>query len=399
MKKNNKLVRSTLASAVLLAISCHVWAKTGCEEPMAPPASTEEQHEVVDVLAVVIPETQVPVEPVACDEPTVLAAVAEEPQEVVEVPTVAIPEPQAPVEPVDCDEPTAVAEEQHEVVEVPTVVIPEPQASAEPVVVPEAPQEVDEPMFTELSDKLHQITQTLTNTASVHHYSFVSVRGQDVMLGTPELKTFNKVWKLEYQVDGGKWELKRHTTPNAHRGLNPGAVVNVRITAVEGAKVESAPYKIVLGSYPHMSYDLHHEEGLLRFPYDFESPFFIATQAVEKALLEVKFWDSKNAPLEGGVLNFDFKHHGPISLGPITLTSESNGKATRLLEFGKCEGGDPAKNFTENQATGRAVWATRYKTGRYIGVNVLLENLADKPHEFRLGHVCRRFLVNWHIKL
>lgn len=395
MKKNKKLVRSTLASAVLLAISCHLLAKTGCEERTVAPAVVEEQLEVVEVSEAVIPEPPVPVETQGCDEPKSLSVVIEKQDEVVEAPEVVIPEPPAPVEPVDCDEPTAVAEEQHEVVEVPAVVIPEPQAPAEPVVAPEVAQEVDEPMFTELSDKLHQITQTLTNTASVHHYSFVSVRGQDVMLGTPELKTFNKLWKLEYQVDGGKWELKRHTNPNAHRGLKPGAVVNVRISAVEGAKVENAPYKIVLGSYPHMTYNLHHEDGLLRFPHNFEKPGFIATQALEKALLDVRFWDSKSAPLEGGLLQLNFEHFGPAVLDPITLMSGIDGTASKLLEFGKCEGGELAKNFTQQQEKGTATWASRYRKGFYTGVNVLLENLADKPHDYLFAHICNRFMIDF----
>ncbi|WP_122665414.1 hypothetical protein [Pseudomonas viridiflava] len=300
----------------------------------------------------------------------------------------------------NCDDPVVpdvVVEEYVNAENEPVVTGLEPQLAIEPAVVPEEQSAAEAPDFIVLSDKIHQIQKVLENSASVHHYSFTSVRGQDVLLGTPEpeRKTLNQLWKVEYQVNGGDWKIKGASAPEAFHALDIGSVVNVRVSAVKGAQIENAPYKIVLGSYPHRDYTLHHEEGLARFPHDFSKDGFIATQAIEKSMLEVKFWDSKGAPLEGGVLELRFGHFGPVNLGSITLVSGSDGKASRLLEFGKCEGGTLAKEFTQNLEKGRATWASRYRTGTYVGTNVLLDHLADKPHVYLFGHICNRFLINW----
>lgn len=301
----------------------------------------------------------------------------------------------------DCDDPTVtdvVVEEQIKMGSEPVELGLESQSTIEPELVPEELNAVEAPEFIVLSDKIHQIQEVLENSQSVHHYSFTSVRGQDVLLGTPEPKMLNQLWKVEYQLNGSDWKVKAISSPEIFRGLDASSVVNVRVSAVGGAELVNEPYKIVFGSYPLRDYNLHHEDGLARFPHDFSKDGFIATQAIEKALLEVKFWDSKGAPLEGGVLQLKFKHFGPVELGSITLVSGNDGKASRLLEFGKCKGGDLAKEFTQNLEKGRATWASRYRTGTYVGTNVLLENLADQPHVYLFGHICNRFLVDWRSK-
>jgi hypothetical protein len=278
--------------------------------------------------------------------------------------------------------------------------VSEPVTSADvltveaPVVEPE-PSPVEAPVYQVLSDKIHQLESTLESMTAVHHYSFTSVRGQDVVLGTPERATFNTLWKVEYQVDGGKWELKKFAGPEAFKGLNPGSVVKVRVSGLSGDAAADLHYKVVLGSYPHMSYDLHDEEGLLKIPHGFADPAFLATQAIQKALLEVKFWDSKGEPLEGAVFSFDLRRPGEPPLATAELTSEGDGKGLELLEFRKCEGGKPAEYFKHKQEYGVNTWGTNYQVAQYRGKNVLLEDLADKAHQYNFGHVCKRYLVNW----
>lgn len=263
-----------------------------------------------------------------------------------------------------------------------------------PVVEPE-PMPVEAPVYQVLSDKIHQIESTLESMTAVHHYSFTSVRGQDVVLGTPERATFNTLWKVEYQVDDGKWEHKKSRGPEAFKGLNPGSVVNIRVSGLPGDAAADRRYKVVLGSYPHMSYDLHDEKGLLKIPYGFADPAFLATQAIQKALLEVRFWDSRGEPLEGGVFSFDLRRPGEPSLATAVLTSEGDGKVLKLLEFRKCEGGKPAEYFKYKQEYGVNTWGTNYQVAHYEGKNVLLEDLADDPHRYNFGHICKRHLVNW----
>jgi hypothetical protein len=263
-----------------------------------------------------------------------------------------------------------------------------------PVVEPE-PMPVEAPVYQVLSDKIHQIENTLESMDAIHHYSFTSVRGQDVVLGTPDRTTFNTLWKVEYQVDGGKWEHKKSRGPEAFKGLNPGSVVNIRVSGLPGDAAADRRYKVVLGSYPHMSYDLHDEEGLLKIPYGFADPAFLATQAIQKALLEVRFWDSKGEPLEGGVFGIDIERLKEPVLASEVLISGSDGKASRLLEFRKCKGGKPAEYFKYKQEYGVNTWGTNYQVAHYAGHNVLLEDLEDKPHQYNFGHICKRYLVNW----
>lgn len=275
---------------------------------------------------------------------------------------------------------------------VPDALLPVVEA---PIVEPEVSTAVEAPVYDVLSDKINQIENTLESLSAVHHYSFTSVRGQDVVLGTPKRATFNTLWKVEYQVDGGKWEQKKSRGPEAFKGLNPGSVINIRVSGLSGDAAADRSYNVVLGSYPHMSYDLHDEEGLLKIPYGFAEPAFLATQAIQKALLEVRFWDSKGEPLEGAVIKFDLGRLGDTPLAFKILTSGPDGKASELVEFRKCEDGFSAQNFRYKQGYGINVWATKYQVAQYTGKNILLEALADEPHVYNFGHICKRYLVNW----
>lgn len=245
-----------------------------------------------------------------------------------------------------------------------------------------------------LPDRLNHIIRRLEGMSAVHLYSFTSIRGQNVLLATPLTQGFNDVWKVEYRQGGGEWTAKIHRAPKLLTSLQPGTQVDVRVSAVEGATADQIDYSLVLGSSPRMNYDLHHEEGLLRVPYGFTKPELLATQAIKQALLEVTFTDSKGQPLEGGVVTFLLKLPERPDDIVKTLVSDASGKASELLKFEPCTGGDPANYFT-HRSNGRNTWATRYKVGKYTATNTLLEELADKPHLYNFGHICKRTLVNW----
>ncbi|AKT32019.1 hypothetical protein RYA05_32460 [Pseudomonas syringae pv. actinidiae] len=243
-----------------------------------------------------------------------------------------------------------------------------------------------------LSDRIHQIASNLENTSAVHQYNFTAVRGQNVLITTPDTD-YDQKWRLEYQVDGGEWQPKRHSSAERIEGLNPGSQVNIRIVATDGARFETADYSVVFGSFPHMRYDLHHEEGFRLIPYGFTKPAFLATQALTEAMLEVTFTDSKAFPLEGGVFDFelDIKHHQDNG----RYISDSSGKIMHRVAFKRCEGGWLANNFTHLSDNGRETWSTRYEPIKYWAKNILAEQLADKPHIYNLGLICNRWLINW----
>ncbi|SDW28403.1 hypothetical protein SAMN05444064_10294 [Pseudomonas syringae] len=242
-----------------------------------------------------------------------------------------------------------------------------------------------------LTDKIHQINKILESTTVVHQYDFTAARGQNVLIATPDHQ-YNQTWRLEYQVDGGEWQAKRHNGAEKISGLNAGSQVNIRILATEGARFDSVDYSVVFGSYPHMRYDLHNEEGFLPIPHGRTTPAFLGAQAFTKAMLEATFTDSTGIALEGGVLDF----HLSIREGGEgeQYISDSSGKIMQLLTFKGCEGGQLADNFV-HYSNGKNTWSTRYEVGDYWAVNRLLENLADKPYVYKFGHICKRWLINW----
>ncbi|EPM45685.1 fibronectin type III domain-containing protein [Pseudomonas syringae] len=252
-----------------------------------------------------------------------------------------------------------------------------PVASHQPTTQEQAVQNQGRSTPVMLSDKIHQIASNLENTSAVHQYNFTAVRGQNVLITTPATD-YDQKWRLEYQVDGGEWQPKRHSSAERIEGLNPGSQVNIRIVATDGARFETADYSVVFGSFPHMRYDLHHEEGFRLIPYGFTKPAFLATQALTEAMLEVTFTDSKAFPLEGGVFDFelDIKHHQDNG----RYISDSSGKIMHRVAFKRCEGGWLANNFTHLSDNGRETWSTRYEPIKYWAKNILAEQLADKPH-------------------
>lgn len=269
-------------------------------------------------------------------------------------------------------------------------------------VAPDAQQETptlraETPGVVVLSDKIHDITQTLENTSAVHQYSFTAIRGQNVLLATPGSQ-YDKFWKVEYQVDGGEWKRKPYAGAYNISDLNPGSQVNVRVLAVDGANFESTKYRIVLGSFPHMNYDLLDEQGILpisAFQQDVEA--FLATQAFKEVTLEATFTDSKAYPLEGGQLFFSLDTGAGQGIDEI-FSSDKDGKISQLIEFRLCEGGALAKDIYEHTGKTRLTWSTRYQKRYYNAKNILAGRLEDKPHTFTLGHLCKRWLTNLHTR-
>jgi hypothetical protein len=91
------------------------------------------------------------------------------------------------------------------------------------------------------------------------------------------------------------------------------------------------------------------------------------------------------------VAYFELKFKSPKKEIFRIMTSDSSGSAKEMLDIGVCVGGNPAGYFTHRH-NGRNTWATQ---GEYFAKNVLLEGLADKPHIYNFGHICKRTLVNW----
>lgn len=252
----------------------------------------------------------------------------------------------------------------------------------------------DEDTINILSDRLHHISQSLESSLTVHRYSFTSARGQNVLLAAKNRESLNRTWKLEYRKDGAEWRVKQFGSPELFSSLQPGSKIEIRISPAQGAPFQRSDYQVIFGSAPRMIYDLQHEEGLLKMPFKLTEPTFLGTQAMTNTLLDVTFTDSKGYPLQGGVVDFELELTDPKRYLYKTLVSDSSGKAQELLQIGTCEGGTYAGTFIQRH-NGVNTWSTRYKKGKYFATNALLEHLADKPHVYDFGHICKRTLVNW----
>lgn len=267
------------------------------------------------------------------------------------------------------------------------------QANTEQAAAPQpaASQEISEPKFVILQDKFHRMNDSLTSRSPDHYYGFVSQRGQDVLLAFPGGDPSKQAWKAEY-YENGQWNAQNMES-KVFSNLAPGAEVIIRVTPRNPANKANIAYALNFGSNPVLKkYDLHDEPGVIRIPSGYTSPSWLATQAYKEVLLEVKFTDSKDAPLEGGLayfaLSFDSKK--PIEL---SLVSDRNGSASQRIELGRCYGGKQALDFVHKQK-GFNTWRSHYQVGAYVILNRSLGTPASKPHVFYLGHICTQKLVH-----
>ncbi|KTB64535.1 hypothetical protein AO067_16230 [Pseudomonas viridiflava ICMP 13104] len=242
-----------------------------------------------------------------------------------------------------------------------------------------------------MTDKLHSIVDVLTSKYPVHYYGFVSHRGQDVLLYSPVGDPVTNPWKTEY-YENGEWVAQTLET-KVFTKLDAGAEVIVRVMPRKSLVANELPYTVRLGSYPVMeSYDLLDEPGVLRIPGGHTKPEWLATQIYKEAVFEAKFADTKNTPLEGGIasLVMSFGENEP------TIThhsiSDASGVASRLIEFGRCDGGVEALDFVDKQM-GFNTWRSLYNVAGYFVQNSSLGPLKTTPRIVFMGHICKQTVL------
>ncbi|WP_431194226.1 hypothetical protein [Pseudomonas viridiflava] len=235
------------------------------------------------------------------------------------------------------------------------------------------------------------MNDALTSRYPVHYYGFVSQRGQDVILMFPGGNPTTQAWKVEY-YENGNWVA--HNLPSkVFSNLEPGAELIIRVTPGNQQHGTSIPYSLNFGSYPVLKkYDLHDEPGVIRIPSGYSEPGWLATQVYKEALLEVKFTDTKGAPLEGGVALFVLKYKEDNATAQLLLTSDTNGLASRKVELGRCDGGTEALDFVDKHL-GFNTWRSYYKVAVYAIGNNSAGNTVNAPHTFTLGHICTQRLI------
>ncbi|HEX8542510.1 MAG TPA: hypothetical protein VF671_12450 [Pseudomonas sp.] len=198
--------------------------------------------------------------------------------------------------------------------------------------------------------------------------------------------------KVERHVDGA-WTLI--SGRNTLKGLKPGEEIILRVTHNQSTPFGGGEYSLVFGSYPVLKeFKFHDEEAVLRIPYGYAYPEWLPTQAYKQAKIEVQFTDTSGAPLEGAKagfgLNFDGAYRESIS---FHLFSNVEGKASRRVEFGRCEGGTQARDFVEYSRGYNNTWRSYYRTGGYVVLNSMV-GVTINPESYNLAHICRQQLVS-----
>lgn len=255
-----------------------------------------------------------------------------------------------------------------------------------------APSEESQPRFTVLPDKVSWISDRLSKESPVHYYGFVALRGQDILLSTPgDAMPYKKPWKIEYREND---EWKQLTSEEVvFSGLQPGHEMIVRVSPAVAGETPAGSYNLAFGSLPVLKYDLHDEPGVIRISGGRTVPAWLATQAYKQALLDVRFTDSKNAPLAGAVAEFSLRYKENVRPEiRLSLLSDERGQASKMIEFGRCTGGDEAEEFVHKQQ-GFNTWKSHYLVAGYSASNALRSSTTVRPHVFFLGHICSQKLV------
>jgi len=249
-------------------------------------------------------------------------------------------------------------------------------------------------MLTDLSDQIHVLQQIPKSVTAVHYYTFTAVRGQKVLLthsGEAQRAAFN----VEY-LAGDRWEVLVGDS-KTFSGLGANGTVIVRVMNKMGVPRTSAPYRIILGSYPVLQkYEFKDEAYVNRIPTGHTEPSWFTTQGYTDGVLEASFTDSVGAPLRGALGRFvlSLKESG---LRPVIqeVTSDENGKVSRLVTFDRCAGGREARDYITYNL-GQNTWRSYYYTGGYIFTNVLLEGAGGESTEQDVrsfGHICKQRLI------
>ncbi|MBC3949971.1 hypothetical protein [Pseudomonas folii] len=249
--------------------------------------------------------------------------------------------------------------------------------------------EMEEPVFNVLTDKVHTLGTRLNSAVSEHYYGFTAVRGQDVIL---DLKSQQHI-KVERHV-GGAWELVTVKGMSVLKNLKPGEEIIIRVTHNQAVAFNGGQYSLVFGSYPVLKdFNLKGEENVLRIPYGYSIPEWLPGQAHKEATLEVQFTDTAGAPLEGGTVGFVLGFNGNYKpLISFVLSSDQDGRALKLVELGRCEGGNEARDFVNYSKGYNNTWRTHYRIGQYVVVNELAGR--DQSATYAFGHICNQRLIS-----
>lgn len=211
-------------------------------------------------------------------------------------------------------------------------------------------------MPTELPDRLNTVEDSLSVETDVKHYSFTSLRGQDVLIHAGVTK--GRPLVVEYSHEGN-WTAIPWGESVKVTGLAPNQVVEVRISKIPSARFLTADvFDLQLGSAPYYA------DSRVRGDAGEIPLYWATTQAYRILNWSVLLKDSRGHPVEGAtatlILNKgagETRHH---------LITDSTGSAADALQLGNCHGLLTSNPFWTSSGKYHYKWEVEYNRGYWL---------------------------------
>lgn len=211
---------------------------------------------------------------------------------------------------------------------------------------------------TVLPDKLNTLEESLADETDVKQYSFMAVRGQDVLIHAGVTK--GGPLTLEYNRNGS-WMVIPWGASFTVSGLEPNQVVQVRISKMPSAPfVAGDIYDLEFGSAPYYADSrVQGDTGDLRH-------YWATTQAYRVLNWSVRLRDSTGQPLEGATATLILNKGAGADDERFDLITDSTGSAAQALELGRCYGQLKSDPFWTSSGKYRYKWEVEYNLGYWL---------------------------------
>ncbi|WP_347908603.1 hypothetical protein [Pseudomonas grandcourensis] len=209
---------------------------------------------------------------------------------------------------------------------------------------------------TVLPDKLNTLEDGLADEADLKHYSFIAVRGQNVLIHAGGTK--GGPFTLEYSRNEN-WVTIPWGEPFTVSGLEPNQVVLVRISKTLSAPfVVGDTYDLKLGSAPYYA-DSHVRGDAGELP-----SYWATTQAYRVLNWSVRLKDSTGNPLEGGTATL--KLNKGADEASFDLVTDGTGNAAGAIQLGGCHGQLKSDPFWTSSGKYHYKWEVEYNLGYWL---------------------------------
>jgi hypothetical protein len=254
------------------------------------------------------------------------------------------------------------------------------------------PADVDISSCEQLSDQVHRLVKSLESKEAVHCYVFTAVRGQKILLATPEAKP-DPLWQVEYY--DGAWKSNGTSSALALPDLKSGDQVAIRVSYKQEKPYQNTEYKVAFGSYPVLKKaSLTAPTIRNRVPVG-DSGWASGLQTHGALTFEAKFTDSTGAPLKGALAYLSvFLTLESESAGvKRSALSDERGIATQTFKLDRCYGGERVSE--RNDANGTHYWTSAYNVGRWFIFDGFIGNESEVNESRKMAgfaHICSQTL-------